>query len=231
MSENLVPAAAPITSPMVPAQGQAADAPEQVPLVRVAQALTPEYIMKHAVTPAMRPAAAERAAARGLRAALGAEPVAQPPCAYAGRAPGYFGPYTNYANSPLPAVDPVTGKVVPGTRIRKFINSLPGLGKSNANDFGSYIPVAAPDTITYPGCDYYEIVLERHTQKLHKDVPPTQRPRRRCAGPEGIRPGDDPDRQRERDAARAGSPAEPAHQLRIQPAQHRGAQRGRPHQG
>jgi hypothetical protein len=61
MSENLVPAAAPITSPMVPAQGQAADAPEQVPRVRVAQALTPEYIMKPAVTPAMGPAAAERA--------------------------------------------------------------------------------------------------------------------------------------------------------------------------
>ena len=171
MSENLVPAAAPITSPMVPAQAQAADAPEQVPRVRVAQALTPDYIMKHAVTPAMRSAAAERAAAAGLRAARGAETAAQPSALAPAAAPDYFGPYPNYANSPLPTV--VTGKVVPGTGMRKFINSLPGLGVSNANDLGNYIPIAAPDTITYPGSDYYEIALKGYTQQLHKDLLPT----------------------------------------------------------
>ncbi len=171
MSENLVPAAAPITSPMVPAQAQAADAPEQVPRVRVAQALTPDYIMKHAVTPAMRAAAAERAAAGGLRSVRGAETTAQASALAPAAAPDYFGPYPNYANSPLPTV--VTGKVVPGTGMRKFIDSLPGLGVKNANDLGNYIPVAAPDTITYPGSDYYEIALKRYTQKLHKDLPPT----------------------------------------------------------
>ena len=90
------------------------------------------------------------------------------------RRPDYFGPYPNYANSPLPTVDTVTGKVVPGTGMRKFINSLPGLGVSNANDLGNYIPIAAPDTITYPGSDYYEIALKRYTQQLHKDLLPTQ---------------------------------------------------------
>ena len=35
--------------------------------MRAARALTPAYIMKHAVTPAMRSAAAKRAEAGGLR--------------------------------------------------------------------------------------------------------------------------------------------------------------------
>ena len=174
MSEKLVPPAAAFASPIVPAQAQAAVTPDQVPRVQAAQALTPEYIMKHAVTPAMRAAAAERGAAAGLRAAsLGAKSSAQPHALTPNAPPDYFGPYPNYANSPLPAVDPVTGQVVPGTGMRKFVNSLPGLGTSNANDLGNYIPIAAPDTITYPGSDYYEIVLKRYSQELHKDLPPT----------------------------------------------------------
>ena len=58
--------------------------------------------------------------------------------------------------------------------MRKFINSLPGLGVKNANDRGNYIPIAASDKITYPGSDYYEIALKRYTQQLYKDFPPTQ---------------------------------------------------------
>jgi FtsP/CotA-like multicopper oxidase with cupredoxin domain len=54
--------------------------------------------------------------------------------------------------------------------IRKFIDSLPGLGPSAANNLGQYIPVAVPDTNTYPGCDYYEIGLVQFTEKMHTDI-------------------------------------------------------------
>jgi FtsP/CotA-like multicopper oxidase with cupredoxin domain len=60
-----------------------------------------------------------------------------------------------------------------GTGIRKFVDGLPGLGAENANNLGSYIPVAIPDTTTYPGCDYYEIELGRYEERLHSDLPPT----------------------------------------------------------
>lgn len=87
----------------------------------------------------------------------------------------------NYANSPLPVRScsintaqtcyndvncgatggTCTGPLVPGTGIRKFMDPLPN------------IPVAVPDTITYPGSDYYEIHLIEYSQKLHTDLPPT----------------------------------------------------------
>ena len=34
--------------------------------------------------------------------------------------------------------------------MRKFVNELPGLGAGAANNLGQYIPVAVPDTTTYP---------------------------------------------------------------------------------
>ncbi len=77
----------------------------------------------------------------------------------------YFGTHSNYATSPLPAVTinaagVVTG-VTPGTGLRKFVDQLPNL------------VVANPDTITFPGSDYYEIGLVQYTQKMHADLPPT----------------------------------------------------------
>ena len=66
-----------------------------------------------------------------------------------------------------------TTSVVSGTGIRKFVDSLPGLGAANANDLGQYIPVAVPDKSAYPGCDYYEIELGQYTEQMHKDLPPT----------------------------------------------------------
>jgi parallel beta-helix repeat protein len=57
--------------------------------------------------------------------------------------------------------------------IRKFIDSLPGLGEVNANNLGNYISVAIPDKTTYPGCDYYEIAVVEYSQKMHSDLPPT----------------------------------------------------------
>ena len=62
-------------------------------------------------------------------------------------------------------MNPVTQKVVTGTGIRKFFDSLAGVGPANANNLHNYIPVAAPDTIAYPGCDYYEIALKRFTRR------------------------------------------------------------------
>ncbi len=73
--------------------------------------------------------------------------------------PDYFGGVTpNWAYTPP---------------IRKFVDTLPGLGSANANNLGQFLPVAVPDTITYPGCDYYEIELRRYTEKMHSDLPPT----------------------------------------------------------
>ncbi|TAK33725.1 MAG: hypothetical protein EPO21_12010 [Chloroflexota bacterium] len=139
-----------------------------------------------------------------------------------GGIPHYFGPYPNYANSPMPkgavanltlddggsgysaplvsivdvygtgsgasasaTVDPATGAInsialanggsdytapvviisdptgedaaatatIGGPLtggIRKFVDSLPGLGAANKNTLDQYIPVAVPDTTTYP---------------------------------------------------------------------------------
>ena len=97
--------------------------------------------------------------------------AALPALAMTGTAPYYFS-HPNYANSPLPMVDMGTGAVVGG--IRKFVNTLAGLGAENANNLGQYIPVAVPDTTTYPDADYYEIELVEYTEKMHTDLPPTR---------------------------------------------------------
>ncbi len=57
--------------------------------------------------------------------------------------------------------------------IRKFVDTLPGLGAGNANNLDQYLPVAIPDTTTYPGSDYYEIAVVQYEQKMHSDLPPT----------------------------------------------------------
>ena len=64
-----------------------------------------------------------------------------------------------------------SGYLTPG--IKKFVDTLPGSGESQANDLGNYIPVAQPDTTTYPGTDYYEIAVVQYRQKLHRDLPAT----------------------------------------------------------
>ena len=89
-----------------------------------------------------------------------------------GTAPHYFS-HPNYANSPLPEFDS-DGNAEIGTGIRKFVDGLPGLGETNANNLGQYIPVAVPDVTTYPGSDYYVIELVEFTEKMHSDLPPTR---------------------------------------------------------
>ncbi len=57
--------------------------------------------------------------------------------------------------------------------IRKFVDTLPGLYTTGANNLGNFIPVAIPDKTTFPGSDYYEIELGQFTQKMHSDLPNT----------------------------------------------------------
>src|SRR5512136_2356461 len=82
-----------------------------------------------------------------------------------GAGPVYAGPGggTWYANSPAGGSS--------GTAIRKFVDTLPGIGASNANTAGQYIPLANPDTATYSGSDFYIIGLQDYTQRLHPDLP------------------------------------------------------------
>jgi len=65
----------------------------------------------------------------------------------------------NYANSPP---------------LHKFVDGLPGLGAGNANNLGQYIPIAVPDTATFPGSDYYKIGLKDYSLKMHSDLPATK---------------------------------------------------------
>ncbi len=125
-----------------------------------------------------RQAAAERArpareAAKAARAATGTKKAAlvggvKPQLGVAPAPPGILNPLgvpdymggvvPNYANTPA---------------IRKFVDTLPGLGSGNANNLGNFIPVGVPDRATFPGSDYYNIDLVDYTQQLHSDLPPT----------------------------------------------------------
>lgn len=57
--------------------------------------------------------------------------------------------------------------------IRKFVDTIEGIGPAGMNTLGNYIPVATPDTITYPDADYYEIELVEFDHQFHRDLPVT----------------------------------------------------------
>ncbi|WP_434743291.1 multicopper oxidase domain-containing protein [Micromonospora sp. SH-82] len=88
-------------------------------------------------------------------------------------APRWYGPVPNFATSPRPEVT-AANRVVAGTGVRKFVDALPLPGPHGRNALGGHLPVAVPDTITYPGCDYYEIGLQEYRQRLHRDLPATR---------------------------------------------------------
>jgi FtsP/CotA-like multicopper oxidase with cupredoxin domain len=67
--------------------------------------------------------------------------------------------------------DSGAGYLTPG--IKKFVDTLPGLGPTAANNLGQYIPLAVADTTTYPGSDYYEIGLVQYRMKFHSSLPAT----------------------------------------------------------
>lgn len=107
-----------------------------------------------------RPTQADRqnAASRAVQTMIG-KPAPPRPRLDPLATPDYFGGAGNWANSP---------------RLRKFVDALPGVGAAAANDLGQYIPVAVPDTTTYPGADYYEIAVRQYSEKLHRDLPQTR---------------------------------------------------------
>ncbi|MFN8595077.1 MAG: multicopper oxidase domain-containing protein [Anaerolineae bacterium] len=69
----------------------------------------------------------------------------------------------------ISVTNPGAGYLTPG--IKKFVDTLPGLGPTAANNLGNYIPVAVPDTTTYPGTDYYEIGLVQYRHQFHSNLP------------------------------------------------------------
>ncbi|MFM2119049.1 MAG: hypothetical protein RL722_517 [Pseudomonadota bacterium] len=80
---------------------------------------------------------------------------------------------TYYANSPsgVWASGSDSGKA-----LRKFVDTLPGVGPAGANNFGNYIPVAQPEKWVTPGGvttndDYYELAIVEFTARAHSDLP------------------------------------------------------------
>jgi FtsP/CotA-like multicopper oxidase with cupredoxin domain len=57
--------------------------------------------------------------------------------------------------------------------LRKFVDGLPGVGITNSNNLGQYIPLAISDTNAYPGSDFYSIALTAYNIKMHSDMPVT----------------------------------------------------------
>jgi FtsP/CotA-like multicopper oxidase with cupredoxin domain len=55
--------------------------------------------------------------------------------------------------------------------IAKFVDTVSPLGCTETNNLGQCLPVAVPDTVTYPGSDYYEIVLRQWQEPMHSDMP------------------------------------------------------------
>jgi len=90
--------------------------------------------------------------------------------------PHYFGPYPNYATSQLPTVTYYANGTIMSVSggIKKFVDSLPGLGSENANNLGQYLPIAVADNKTYPGSDYYEIALVEFRQQMHSNLTATR---------------------------------------------------------
>jgi len=75
---------------------------------------------------------------------------------------------------PNPSVDYTKPNYAYSPILRKFVDSLPGLGAANTNNLGQYIPIAIADTNTYPGSDYYIIGLVDYNEKMHSDLPATK---------------------------------------------------------
>ncbi len=60
-----------------------------------------------------------------------------------------------------------------GTGIKKFQDTLPGLTEANKNNLGQYLPVAQPDTTTFPNADYYVIGVVQHREQMSSSLPAT----------------------------------------------------------
>ncbi len=89
----------------------------------------------------------------------------------------YFGTTPNYALSKLPLLTVNNAPTVPATYtvsggIRKFVDTLAGLGPANKNNLGNYIPIATPKTNVWDSTsDYYEIGLKDYRMQFNSDLP------------------------------------------------------------
>jgi len=94
----------------------------------------------------------------GLVAAIATQGLAAP-ITSPGATPDYF-ETPNWANSPA---------------LTKFVDPLPGLWDPRGGGVAptKCVPLAVPDTITYPGSDYYEIELRQYSEVLHSQMPAT----------------------------------------------------------
>ena len=87
--------------------------------------------------------------------------------------PDYFG-IANFANSPLPTIG--AGGVITGG-MHKFVNTLPGFcglspwGAQGVNELNQCLPIAAPDSSTFPGSDFYRIGVRDFYTQMHSDLP------------------------------------------------------------
>jgi FtsP/CotA-like multicopper oxidase with cupredoxin domain len=85
---------------------------------------------------------------------------------------GYFAPsvtITDPTGTGAAASATIGGTLSGG--IHKFVDGLPGLTSAGANSLGQYIPLATPDTTTFPGSHYYVIGLKDHNERMHSDLP------------------------------------------------------------
>ncbi|MGB8216781.1 MAG: PGF-pre-PGF domain-containing protein, partial [Candidatus Methanoperedens sp.] len=161
----------PLNSNVASAGSSAASYSGVSPTIAANAAPYTQIALRMRTTNAERLAAARTAANAPSRTRAPGSTKNMPPLRPAlnpGGIPDYFSNIPNYANSPAPAVNNETGAVSGG--IRKFVDSLPGLGPGGANNLGQYIPVATADTTTYTGSDYYEIGLVEYTEQMHSDL-------------------------------------------------------------
>ena len=79
-----------------------------------------------------------------------------------------------------PSVDYSKANFAYSPPLRKFINSMPGLGSTartpysplGPNDLNQFIPVATAGTLAgFPDDDYYEIALVEYRERMHGDLP------------------------------------------------------------
>jgi FtsP/CotA-like multicopper oxidase with cupredoxin domain len=79
----------------------------------------------------------------------------------------------------FPAGATCTGPVVVNTGIKKFVDTLPVLcgvpvapdTVARKNTLGNCLPLAVPDTTTFPGDDYYELGAREYTTRFHSNLP------------------------------------------------------------
>jgi spore coat protein A len=59
------------------------------------------------------------------------------------------------------------------TNLRKFVTSLPGLGPSEKNEIGQYIPLATKQSVNFAGktTDFYKLAAAKYSETMHPDLP------------------------------------------------------------